>query len=209
MRRKEYLASRGTAAPQVSCPGRVYPLALAVIVIGPLAFITAGAAPAPGTRRAVWTEHDLTIDLEHLPRSYSCSDLRYKIHDVLQAIGARPNIRIDVSRCEPNLDTQLDPPRAHLIFSLPIEVRGHLADFYETFVVERTVRIEPGNPPSIDFSDCRLLRQLQLTLFKSVSMPAEANHLDCRAAVTKHVPFSLSIEALIAAPSPVKAGLVH
>jgi hypothetical protein len=182
---------------------------LAVIAAGPLALVTAGAAPAPGIRRAVWTEHDLTIDLEHLPRSYSCSDLRYKIDDVLQAIGARPNVRIDVSRCEPNPDAQLDPPRVHLIFSLPIEVRGDLADFYETFVVERTVRIEPGNPPSIDSADCRLLRQLQLTLFDSVSMPAGASRLDCRAAVTKHVPFSLSVVALIAAPSPIKAGLVH
>jgi len=140
----------------------------------PLAFITAGAAPAPGTRRAVWTEHDLTIDLEHLSRSYSCSDLRYKIHDVLQAIGARPSIRIDVSRCGADLDTHLDAPRAHLIFSLPIEVSGNLADFYETFVVERTVRIEPailllsifptagfcGSFSSHCLSRCRYLRRL-------------------------------------------------
>jgi hypothetical protein len=132
-----------------------------------------------------------------------------KIHDVLQAVGARPDIRIYVTRCEPHLDTRVVAPRAHLIFSLPVEVRGDLADFYDIFAAERTVRIEPGNPPSIDFSDCRLLRQLQVTLFEAVSMPAQGNHLDCRAAATEHAPFSLSIEALIAAPAPVKAGLVH
>ena len=188
-------------------PGPASPVVLAAIAIGLLALVTASAATAPKTRRAVWEEHDTTIDLEHLQKSYSCSDLTYKIHDVLQAIGARPDIRIYLSQCAPELDTRVTAPRAHLIFSLPVEVRGALADFYDTFAVERTVRIEPGNPPSVDFSDCSLLRQLLVTLFESESMPAQVNHLDCGAAAARHVPFSLSVEALIAAPEPARAGL--
>jgi hypothetical protein len=158
-----------------------------------------------GPKRAVWAEHDLTIELSHLPRHYSCGELNAKIHDVLLAIGARADMRVRASRCTADFDVTV-PPRVHMTFSLPAEVHGQLAKSADMFAVERTVRIEPGNPPSIDFSDCEFLRQLDLTLFPAVYIPIEINHLACRPTTAGHTPFSVSLDALLPAPEPAKAG---
>jgi hypothetical protein len=180
-----------------------------VITLVPLGLAAAGTPATSRMRRAVWAEHDLTIELEHLPKAYSCNDLTQKIHDVLHAIGARPDIRIFVSRCEDGVDTRLVAPRAHVIFSIPFEVDGQLADFFDTLAIERTVRVEAGDPASIDFSDCELLRQLRLTLLDSVSMSVQPSHLVCGSTAPRQTPFSLSIEALVPAPAPLRATTAH
>jgi hypothetical protein len=161
--------------------------------------VAAGASTAavPVPHNAVWAEHDLRLELQHLPRIYSCEDLSNKIHDVLQTVGARADMRISVNRCASGIDTRLVAPRAHVVFSLPLVVRGHLAWSAEFYARERTVRIEPGNPPSVDYSDCELLRQLELNLLLPASLSIEPANLTCQRLATQHAHFSLSIDALM------------
>lgn len=186
------------------------PKAVILLAFASAACASAAMAAVPATRNAVWAEHDLTIELQHLQKAYSCEDLTYKIHDVLQTVGARANMRILVNRCANGIDTRIVAPRAHVVFSLPLEVRGHLADSADLFARQRTVRIEPGNPPSIDYSDCELLRQLEITLFRAVPLPIAADHLACQRATTQHMPFSFSVEAFMPdASGPAKVSRVR
>ena len=186
------------------------PKAVMLLAVASTAYATAGTAAVPATRNAVWAEHDLTIELQHLPKLYSCEDLTFKIHDVLQTVGARADMRILVSRCEDGIDTRVVAPRAHVVFELPFEVRGHLADSADLSARERTVRIEPGNPPSIDYSDCELLLQLEINLFRAVPLPIEATDLTCQRVTTQHRPFSFSVEALMPdANGPAKVSRVR
>jgi hypothetical protein len=184
--------------------------AVIFLAIASTACATAGTAAVPATRNAVWAEHDLTIELQHLPKLYSCEDLTNKIHDILQTVGARVNMQILVSSCENGIDTRVVAPRAHLVFSLPFEVRGQLAGSGDLSARERTVRIEPGNPPSIDYSDCELLRQLEMTVFRAVPLPIDATRLTCQRITTQHTPFSFSVEALMPdASEPAKVSRIQ
>ena len=185
----------------------LYPMMLAA-AIGSTVFAPRASAAVAGPKRAVWAEHDLRIELPRLPRHYSCDELNEKVHDVLLAIGARADMRVRANRCTADFDITV-PPRVHVIFSLPVEVHGQLAKSADMFAVERTVRIEPGNPPSIDFSDCEFLRQLNLTLFPAVYIPIQVNHLACRPTAAGHTPFSVLLDALLPAPEPAKAGLLQ
>jgi hypothetical protein len=87
--------------------------AVIFLAIASTACGSAGTAAVPATRNAVWAEHDLTIELQHLPKLYSCEDLTYKIHDILQTVGARANVQILVSSCENGIDTRVVAPRVH------------------------------------------------------------------------------------------------
>ena len=56
--------------------------------------------PAPGSGSpAQWRTYDLLIDLQQLPRSYSCTQLWYKLRDVLLDIGARRYMLIEPYAC--------------------------------------------------------------------------------------------------------------
>ena len=167
--------------------------------------VAAVAFGVSASKHADWAEHDLTIELEHLPRQYLCSELNYKVHDILAAIGARADMRVEASRCRQDIDFRQIAPWVHMTFSLPYEVDGQLAKSADMFATERTVRIEPGNPPAIDSGDCQLLRQLERTLFVEVPIPVEADHLGCQSSATLHQPFSLTLDVLIPATEPSKA----
>jgi hypothetical protein len=45
--------------------------AVIFLAIASTACATTGTAAVPATRNAVWAEHDLTIELQHLPKLYS------------------------------------------------------------------------------------------------------------------------------------------
>jgi hypothetical protein len=189
--------------------GPLYPAAVAVVAIASMVTMSKTSAAVSTLKRAVWAEHDLTIELQHLPRRYSCGELNYKIHDILAMIGARADMRVDASRCATDLDPTQVAPWVHLIFSLPLEVHGQLASSADMFAVERTVRLEPGSPQSIDWGDCQLLRQLKLTLFAEVPIQVDGDHLGCQSSATRHTPFSLSLDVLTPAPEPAKVSLVR
>ena len=67
-----------------------------------LAMLAPGAAAAATARTdtpAQWRTYDLLIDLQDLPRSYSCTQLWYKFRDLLLHIGARHYMLIEPERC--------------------------------------------------------------------------------------------------------------
>jgi hypothetical protein len=187
----------------------LHPAAVGVIAIGLMLTMSKPSAAQSTPKRAVWAEHDLTIELQHLPMRYSCNELNHKIHDILATIGARPTMRVEASRCATHPEAPQPAPWVHLTFSLPFEVHGDVADFADMSAVERIVRLKPGSPQSIDWGDCELLRQLKLTLFAEVPMHVDADHLGCQSSFTRHTPFSLSLDVLTRAAEPAKVSLAR
>ena len=73
------------------------------------------------------------------------------------------------------------------------------------------MRIEPGEPPSIDYWDCELLRPTpRSAVLRPASLTIGAAHLACEHPTTRHSNFGLSIEALMPeVGGPAKASSMH
>lgn len=170
-------------------------LLLAVVLSTSTTLTCVAATPAPTGRRAVWSAHDLIVRLEHLPTVYSCDDLWYKFHDVLRAIGARPDLKILAYQCGPKLGSLAFSPKVHLYFFIP-EASGHAHVHHADLrAAPHTVRLTPGHPPSITSSDCELLRQIKNGLLAALPDRVLSFNLACEALPTRW-PFSVSVEAL-------------
>src|SRR5262249_7418205 len=88
------------------------------------------------------------VRLEGMPVRYSCRGLEGKVLELLDLIGAR-NVSVRAARCESALGSAYAP-----------QVRWQL-DFPEAAAKSRTVRIQPGQPTSLDATDCLLVRRLR------------------------------------------------
>ncbi len=173
-------------------------LALTIVVSS-----VCSAAPARPGQPAVWTQHDLIVAFDHLPEIYSCDDLWYKFHDVLLAIGARPDMRILAYQCGKRLGQLAHSPQVHLRFFIPQAVRGSAARWADVNVEPRTVRLAPGHPASIKASDCELLRQMKDGLLAALPERVLQFNLACEAPATPW-PFSVSVEALKPVPGQAR-----
>src|SRR5581483_9369254 len=163
--------------------------------LGSIAVLTLGAAittatAAEMTQPAVWSPHALIVDLQNLPKRYSCDDLWYKFRDVLLAIGARPDMKILPYRCDRRSDSLGNSPRVQLEFSIPSLVSGKNARWAEITATPKTVRLEPGSPEHLDESDCALLNQMRQTLLRAIHADVTGFRLACQApAITRKPPF--------------------
>ena len=156
----------------------------------------AATASQPG-HPASWRPYDLLLDLHDLPQRYSCDDLWYKFRDVLLAVGARPDVKILVYRCEQGLtDRKARSPRAQLQFSMPELLSPAQSRWAQLQAVTTTVRLAPGHPASLQSSDCELMRQVKDGLLESLSQRVVSFNLACAAPRSARWPFSVTVQAL-------------
>lgn len=183
-------------------PYRVLVLLLGTLTACAAAAATANSGQSTAPRPAVWLKHDLVVRLQNLPKRYSCDDLWYKFRDVLLAIGARPNMQILAYRCESVLGVLARSPSVHLQFETPELATGAQLRWSDFQARPSTVRLEPGQPHSLDTSDCELLRQIKAALLPAVSDRVVGYHLACQAPPADQPKFSLSVQVL----TPASAG---
>jgi hypothetical protein len=164
---------------------------------------TGAATPAQVTQEAVWNVHDLTVHLNHLPKPYSCDELWYKFHDVLLALGARPDVTIATFRCGSGLGQLAYSPEVRLRFSLPQPVSSTPDRWADVKVQQHTVRLEPGHPASLNASDCELLRQMKNSLLAALPNRIVSFRLACEAPPTRW-PFNVSLETVTPSGQPLK-----
>ena len=144
----------------------------------------------------------MIVRLDNLPKRYSCDDLWYKFHDVLLALGARPDMRILAYRCEKSLSSeQARSPRVELKFYLPEALSGTQRQWADLSAVQRIVELQPGEPGKIDAADCELLRQIKEGLLPLIPVKVRDYRLACAAPSEGKPPFDLTVAAL----EPVKA----
>jgi hypothetical protein len=177
---------------------------------------TAAAVPAApaAAAPAAWHSYGLLIDLQGLPKTYSCDDLWYKFHDLLLALGARAYMTITPYHCGAPGRGEERSPSVELEFQLPQPLTGSVARYASISAVTRTLHIAPGSPRSLGAGDCELVRQLEATLLPALPVHLTAASFDCSpsAATAEHGSFALTLEAAIAqppvsAPAPAAAAL--
>ena len=167
-------------------------LMLISVALTSIPAISSAQAAPQAAQPAAWVAHDLNIDFHNLPGRYSCDDLWHKFHDVLLALGARPDLKILTVRCEQASRS----PSVRLQFSIPelvkpTPMRGMVFDAAAT-----TIRLEPGHPASLSEGDCELLRQMKDRLLAPMSQQAMNFNLACSAPPSRGARFSVSVQTL-------------
>ncbi len=187
------------------------------VLIGALLLMSAWLTSAPATATpapdlapnlggpighpAVWRQHDTIIDLQDLPQGYSCDDLWYKFHDILLALGARPDTRILAYNCSGQSGARTSVPSVHLHFSVPELVTGTLTRWADMHAAPETVRLTPGQPASLRDSDCALVRDIKDQLLGELGDTVVKFKLACNAPRSLRHPFSVTVQALAAVSS--------
>ncbi len=157
-------------------------------------FTAANAANAP--QAAVWSQRALIVDLQNLPKRYTCDELWYKFRDVLVAIGARPHKILPYS-CDSRLGAVAYSPKVQLELSIPSAVSGKDARWANLQAVPKLVRLEPGAPQHLNAADCDLLNQMRQTLLKAIGADITGFRLACGAPPVSKPAFDLMVKALV------------
>ena len=154
------------------------------------------ADPRHAAGRAAWRPFDVLVDLHGLPAAYTCTELWYRFHDVLMAIGARPYPKIDTFRCGNTAATSSRSPSVQLQFELPDALPPSLAQYADVTVEHATVALGPGKLPSFTGADCELLRQMNARLLAALPVRVLGT-LSCPAPGAAAERFALRVQALL------------
>jgi hypothetical protein len=156
---------------------------------------TGPAAPLP----AQWRSYDILLELQALPRTYSCDELWYRVRDVLLALGARAYMTITPYDCGTTHGGAARSPRVQARFQLPYVLNGADTRYAELNARAQAVRLAPGSPRSLQAQDCELVRQLQGELLAALPLHADTAEFNCNGAQQS---YALTIEAATAASAP-------
>ena len=140
----------------------------------------AGAGEAAAAKPALWRTYDLIVNLQRLPRTYTCDELWYEFHGILLRLGAWPyTINILPYQCSPSPAGDMKSPNVQVRFQLPFFLQGVAAHSAPAEAVERTLRLAPGEPKTLHASDCQLMRQISRTLLTSIPVRIDRQRFDC------------------------------
>jgi hypothetical protein len=161
-------------------------------LVGAAAASTGQNSPA-AARPALWRTYDMIVNLQRLPRTYTCNQLWYEFHGILLRLGAWPySVSILPYHCSPTPSGYLRSPDVEVRFQLPIFLsRGVKSAPAEA--IERTVRLAPGEPKTLQPSDCQLLQQIEQMLLGSIEAHVDADHFDCSAPPSRATNFNVTL----------------
>jgi hypothetical protein len=179
-------------------------------VVGTAARASAGPTRLATGRPALWRTYDMIVDLQSLPRTYTCNQLWYEFHGILLRLGAWPySVNILPYHCSPTPTGYLRSPDVEVRFQLPIFLSSGVKSA-PAEAVERTIRLAPGEPKTLQTSDCQLMQQIEQMLLASIQAHVDDAHFDCSApphraanfAVTLSLPMVLKMPAAPATSAP-------
>ncbi len=152
--------------------------------------------PAAAGEPAVWRTYDLIVDLDKLPRTFTCDQLWYVFRGVLLRLGVpSDSVHILPYRCSRAPSGDQRSPRVQVSFRMPSILHGTAVRWAQLRAVSRTVTVRVGEPKRLQPSDCRLLRQIRETLLASLPVQVVSSHLHCGPGK----PFSVTVRDWVAA----------
>lgn len=156
----------------------------------------AGLADAGASVPSVWGRYDLILEFNHLPKQYSCKDLWYKIRAVLAAVGAGGISEILPYDCGSGRTDHGLSPKVHVAFVVPEAASGIQARNPDLHASSAEIHLGPGNPSTLDDSDCRLVQQMNNLLFRSIPVHVLQATWNCDAAVAGQPRYGLTLKVL-------------
>ena len=180
--------------------------ACALVFLGAWPAANADPTRPPDGQPALWRTYDMIVNLQNLPRTYTCDQLWYEFHGILLQLGAWPySVSILPYHCSPSPNGYLRSPDVEARFQLPIFLHGAAAKSAPVQAVVRAVRIEPGEPKTLQSSDCQLLQQIEQTMLASIEARVEAAHFDCTAPPGRIAKFGVTMSLPVAVKMPTLA----
>jgi hypothetical protein len=188
-------------------PGRMAVAACALALGAQWPAISSAAAPAPAAPRpALWRTFDMIVNLQNLPRTYTCNELWYEFHGILQRLGAWPySVNILPYNCSPTASGYMKSPDVQVGFQLPFFLQGAAAKGAPAQAVERTIRLSPGQPQTLHAADCQLMQQISQTLLASLPISVDEQHFDCSAPPPRGANFNVTLSLPMAVKVPSAA----
>lgn len=173
--------------------GAIVTVACVLGLIG-AATADAGAKSVVAGRPALWRTYDIIVNLQKLPRTYTCNQLWYEFHGILLRLGAWPySVNILPYHCSPTPTGYLRSPDVEVRFQLPIFLSSSVKSA-PAQAVERTIRLAPGEPKTLQPSDCQLLQQIEQMLLASIEgARVDESHFDCSAAPQRAAKFNVTL----------------
>src|SRR5579871_1585133 len=161
------------------------PWLLAALGAGTTLAAAAVAAPSAGAPAAQtpaqWRSFDLLLDLQNLPRAYTCRELWERSDELLLALGARHYPQILVYHCGATPEESSRSPQVQLQFQLPQALTAPQSRYANVTAVRRTIVLSPQQLPSFTAADCGLLKQLSSELLPQTPVRAVGAPLECPA----------------------------
>jgi len=154
---------------------------------------SAAAAQTP----AQWRAFDLLLDLQNLPRAYTCRELWQRSDELLLALGARHYPQILVYHCGATREESSRSPQVQLQFQLPQALSPSQSRYADVTVVRRTIVLSPRQLPSFTAADCGLLKQLSSELFPQTPVRVVGAPLECPAPGAARPRYALEVETLM------------
>ncbi len=184
-------SARASAATALATPGGGSPAAHS-------SGVTAGTG-----RPALWRTYDIIVNLQNLPRTYTCNQLWYEFHGLLLHLGAWPySINILPYNCSPTPSGLLKSPNVEVRFQLPIFLTGVSVKSAPAEAIEGTVQLAPGEPKTLQASDCELLQQIDQTLLSSITAHIDEEHFDCSGSPRQRANFKVTLTLPMAVRMP-------
>jgi hypothetical protein len=163
----------------------------------------AGPGASAAARPALWRTFNMIVNLQNLPRTYTCNQLWYELHGILQRLGAWPySINILPYNCSPTPSGYLRSPDVQVGFQLPFFLQGVAARTAPAKAVERTIRLSPGEPQTLHASDCQLMQQISETMLASLPVHVDEQRFDCSAPPPRGAEFNVTVTLPMAVRMP-------
>ena len=163
---------------------------------------SAGSNGDAAGRPALWRSYDIIVDLQKLPRTYTCDQLWYEFRGILLRLGAWPySISILPYHCSPTPSGYMRSPDVEVRFQLPIFLAAGVKPA-PAEAVERKIRLAPGEPATLQPADCALLQQIEQALLATVATRVDEERFDCSAPPRRAAEFNVTLSLPVAVKMP-------
>jgi hypothetical protein len=156
-------------------------------------------APTTAAKPALWRTYDMILNLQNLPRTYTCDQLWYELRGIVLQLGAWPySINVLPYNCSPTPNGAMKSPDVQVGFQLPFFLQGPAAKSAPAKAIERTIRLAPGQPKTLHSSDCQLMQQISQTLLASLPIRVDEEHFECSAPPRRAANFYVTVSLPVA-----------
>jgi hypothetical protein len=178
------------------------------------------AQPKPGEVPAIWKSQEIAFYFQSFSTFYSCDGLERKFERILEALGAKANVRVSSPEC-PNEIARM--PRVVMQVTMPVEATPEALAARDKNKSTRELkarvqgkdpnegmeqfpahwkRLSLGQQLRLQAGDCELIEEFRRKVLPKLAVRVVDENVLCSPNSSSLVRPRLELEALIALPTP-------